>query len=347
MLYRYTKSEPRWISFENRTGAKGGGGFENNGAKGHAWEHFFAGEEKVLCDLTASGVLRRIWFTLSDRSEMTLQNVILRCYWDGSDEPQVDVPIGDFFCMGLGVMRGFENEFFATAEGRSFVCTIPMPFRSRCRVVLVNNTGRKINNLFYDLDLTLEELSDDDMRFHARFSDGVNQLCEDVKILPRVSGSGRFLGTSIAVIPDTERYGELWWGEGEVKIYLDGDRELPTLVGTGAEDYIGSAWELGEFVNRCSGCVTRRGNAVSMYRFHVRDSICFASDIEVTLQAMGGERCEPVRAAIAKGSPLVPVSYDNGDLHGIYGTDFDGELEGYVNFYRVDRYRTVAYYYLR
>ena len=181
MIYKYVKSEPRWINFENIKGEKGGGGKENNGAKGHAWEHFYQGEEKVLCDIEDSGIVRKIWITLSNREPDILQNVFLKMYWDEAELPQVEVPIGDFFCMGLGKMVRFENNFFSTAEGRSFSCFIPMPFKKHCKIVLCNNSGIYINNLFYDIDITLQDVFDDDMHFHAEFQNiERNEIEKDV-----------------------------------------------------------------------------------------------------------------------------------------------------------------------
>ena len=153
------------------------------------------------------------------------------------------------------------------------------------------------------------------------------------------------MGANIAVIPDAENYPNIWWGEGEVKIYLDGDAAHPTLVGTGAEDYVGSAWELGEFINDTQGCVTRIEDAVSMYRFHVKDPIYFQESISVQLQAMGGGLWEKVKKAVEKGAPYVPVTYQDDQFHRIYKSNTDEKVKGYVNFFRVDRYRTVAYYY--
>ncbi len=167
MLYKHINSTPRWINFENPKGEKGKAATENFGAKGHAWEHFSKNEEKVLCDIENSGVVRRIWFTLNDRSPEILQNVIIKMYWDNSEIPQVCAPLGDFFCMGLGQMARFENALFSTAEGRSFCCFIPMPFKKHCKITLTNNSDRFINNLFYDINITLQAVADDDMYFFA------------------------------------------------------------------------------------------------------------------------------------------------------------------------------------
>lgn len=348
MVYKYKKSEPRWINFENPKGEKGKGAIENCGAKGHAWEHFYENETKTLCDFEGSGVVRRMWITVGDRSPEVLQGLMLRMYWDNSEIPQVDVPMGDFFCMGLGIMKPFENCFFSTAEGRSFSCFIPMPFRKRCKITLTNNSGKYINNLFYDINLSLEDVDSDDMYFYAKFiKTELNEIEKNVEILPRLSGTGRFLGTNICVIPNEEWYKGIWWGEGEVKIYLDGDKEYPTLAGTGAEDYIGSAWELGEYINNYSGCVTKQGDSVSMYRFHVEDPIFFNEDISVQFQTIGGGDAEYVKKVIEKGYPCVPVTYDNGTFYRIYKKNENVNLDGYVNFFRCDSYRTVAYYYMK
>lgn len=345
MIYEYEDSTPVWINFENPKGAKGCGGTENSGAKGHAFEHFHAGEEKVLCDLQGSGVVRRIWLTINDRSESILKNVTIKMVWDNAQKAQVECPLGDSFCMGLGKMRSFENCFFSTAEGRSFCCFIPMPFKTNCRIVLVNGSGMDINNLFYDINISLERITDNDMYFHAVFRETEkNDIEEDVEILSVPAGAGRFLGCSIAVIPDEDAYGDLWWGEGEVKIYLDGDTAYPSLVGTGTEDYIGSAWELGEFIGRTQGCVCKEGMAASFYRFHVEDKIYFKKDIRVKLQAMGGGDASKVKKVMERGIPCIPVSFDDGDIHHIYKQE-NSDLRGYTNFFRQDHYRVTAYYY--
>ena len=348
MIYQYKESEPRWISFENHSGKKGIGGLENNGAEGHPFEGMQPGEEKVLCDFEGCGVIRRIWLTISERSTEVLQNLYVRMYWDGADEPQVDVPLGDFFLMGLGQMRPFENSFFSTGEGRSFCCTIPMPFRKHARMILYNALDRGLTHLFYDVDLTLEPLDDDAMHFCAKFEDiPQNELEKDITVLECGGKPGRFLGMNLAVLADTEKYGNLWWGEGEVKIYMDGDAQNPTLVGSGTEDYFGSAWGLGEFINADQGCVSLTGVAASMYRFHVKDPIFFKNDIRVTIQAIGGGSLAQVKELAEKNVPHTPITWDDGKgLYGIYKKAYAADdLAGWINFFRQDHYRVVAYYY--
>ena len=128
-------------------------------------------------------------------------------------------------------------------------------------------------------------------------------------------------------------------------MFIDGDNECPTLAGTGAEDYVGSAWELGEFVNDSTGCVTRINNAVSMYRFHINDPIYFKNDIRVEIQAMGGGHWDNVKKIFESDVLCTAATYDDGELHHVYKKDAKSELKGYVIFFRKDHYRVVAYYY--
>lgn len=184
-LYKYQKSTPVWCTFENKTGARGQGGLANHGAKGHPFEGLANGEEKVLCDVKGPGVVRHIWLTLEDRSVHALRNLYVRMYWDGSEVPAVNVPLGDFFCIGNGKFSAFENEFFASPEGKSFVCTIPMPFRKNARITLFNNKGSDEPHLYYEVNLTLEDVGEDDLYFHAvkTVSDRL-PIGEDIPVLP-------------------------------------------------------------------------------------------------------------------------------------------------------------------
>lgn len=350
-LFHYQHSRPVWVSFENRTGQKGQGGLENFGAKGHACEYFANGEEKILCDIDGPGIIRKIWFTLDDRSSMMLKGISLKIYWDDSVEPAVNVPIGDFFCMGHGTMRPFENELFSSPEGRSFNCYIPMPFLEHARILLVNHSGKDNMRLFYDVDLTLEEISPESMYFYSNYSVvDCHPLDENIAVLPKISGAGRFLGMNIAVTASFE-YEDSWWGEGEVKIYLDGD-ENPSLVGTGSEDYIGTAWGQGEFINRYQGCTLYRSNRISFYRYHVKDPIFFEEDCKVELMDMGGNQRRVVERYLQEGKKLIPVAADieGKIIHFYKQKNFSLDTipdDCCVYFYRQDRFEVVAYYYMK
>src|SRR5579862_5229645 len=188
-----------WISFENASSDRAQAALENQGAKGHAFDSVMAGETKTLLDIEDSGTICRIWLTIGDRSPDMLRSLRLEMFWDGCDEPAVSSPLGDFFGVGLGRRVPFENELFSDPEGRSFNCFIPMPFRTGARVTLANESEKDLAHLFYDIDLLLDvEHPSDALYFHCSWRrESPNELGEEFTILPRVAGSGRFLGCNV------------------------------------------------------------------------------------------------------------------------------------------------------
>jgi len=196
-LYRFPEgTQTRWQSFENRSGEKGKAGMENRGAKGHAMDAIPAGRTLTLLDARGSGVVRRMWITVSDRSPMMLRSLKIEAFWDGAGTPAVSAPFGDFFGVGLGRRVPFENEFFSDPEGRSFHCIIPMPFRRSARITVTNESDRDLPMIFYDVDYTLSPRADRDaLYFHCYWNRENPTLLErDFQILPKVTGKGRFLG---------------------------------------------------------------------------------------------------------------------------------------------------------
>lgn len=348
-IYRRKNSIPVWFSFENKKGSRHAGGMENHGAKAHACENFAKDEEKTLCDIDGAGFVRRMWITISDRTENALKNIYVRMYWDKTDKPAVDVPIGDFFCMGHGQMFPFENELFSSPEGRSFVCNIVMPFKCHSKIALINMTGQDISHIFFDMEISLEDVSADDMYFHATYTISSKlPLGKDPVILPEVTGTGCFVGTHISVAIN-QQYTGSWWGEGEVKMYIDGDTDYPTLVGTGTEDYIGTAWGQGVFFNRYQGCTILNDEKASFYRFHIPDPIYFKDSCRVTIQNIGGAGRNAVEGYLNSGLPCIPVTSDYaGKLSFLYKTEYDYSQvveNSWVNFYRQDDFYIIAYYY--
>src|SRR5689334_15514685 len=248
--------ETRWASPENPGGEPGQGGQANGGRKGAAFFVLPAGESRTLAEVKAGrGVVRRIWMTLNDRSPKMLRGLRVEMFWDGAAQPAVSAPVGDFFGIGLGRLVPFESALFSSPEGRSFNASVPMPFRRGMKIVLTNDTDAPQPQVYYDVDYTLgDKLPADALYFHAHFRrENPTTLQRDYEILPRVAGRGRYLGANLGVIVDGHRYGATWWGEGEVKIYLDGDRERPTLNGTGTEDYIGTGYGQGAYAHRFQG----------------------------------------------------------------------------------------------
>ncbi|MBE7178903.1 MAG: DUF2961 domain-containing protein, partial [Mucilaginibacter polytrichastri] len=306
-LYEFDpNSQTRWSSFENPAAAKGMGARENNGAKGHPSQGIAPGETLVLLDAKGSGIINRIWMTVMDRSPEMLRSLRLEMFWDGEKKPAVSVPLGDFFGVGLGRTAKFHNAFFADPEGRSFLCFIPMPFKTSARIQITNDSQKRLSHLFYDVNFQSQKISGKNgLYFHACWRrDTATTLGKDFSILPEVKGRGRFLGMNMGVIANPA-YGELWWGEGEVKMFLDGDSRYPTLAGTGAEDYIGTGWGQGEFFNDFSGSLVAdaKKNEWAFYRYHVPDPVYFSSGIRVTIQQMGSGKKADVLALQKKGAP--------------------------------------------
>ena len=359
-LYQYREGErPHWVSPENPTGAPGAGGRENRGAKGHAFETIPVGQSHVLADIHGAGTIDRIWMTIEDRSPEALRGLKLEIFWDGAATPAVSVPLGDFFLHGASQMLPMETALLASPEGRSFVSYIPMPFRRSARLVVTNESARQVNLIFYDVNYRrLRSQPDDALYFHAWWNrERATVLGRDFRILPRVGGRGRFLGASVTVLTNPV-YRDTWWGEGEVKMYLDGDRDHASLVGTGAEDYIGTAWGQGAYINRFQGApiaTWEGGGRWTFYRWHIPDPIFFARDIEVTLQQIGGARKNIILDLQRAGAPLIPVTIDPGSR-----TNFQQLLtrqpqvplsdpslpDGHTNYYRSDDVAAVAYFYL-
>ncbi len=346
-------AESRLSSFENPNGIKGQGARTNKTAKGNAFEVMQAGETKTLLDIKGEGMIQRIWMTL-DQTPVRLRSLRLQFFWDNSAKPAVDVPMGDFFVYNTGRQVAFESALFSSGEGRSFNCFIPMPFRSAARVLLIND-GKEPVKLFYDIDFLLQKLPGEALYFHAYWTRQMSsQLGEDFLVLPKINGAGRFLGMSVGLNTDSA-YGKSWWGEGEVKMYLDGDMQYPTIAGTGAEDYIGSAWGLGVFTNLYQGCTVASDadRQYNFYRWHVPDAIYFKTDIRVTLQQIGGWGKNEVRDLLQKGVNLKPITVDGPggfvrllEIQNSPAITDENFPDGWVNFYRVDDYSAVSYFYL-
>jgi len=354
-LYQMPKNkETRWVSFENIHGEKGKGGMENKGGKGHAFDYVMPGETKDLVNMEGSGTVRRIWMTLDKRNPEMMRTLKIEMFWDHSKKPAVSVPLGDFFGIGLGQRLPFESAFFSDPEGRSFNCSIPMPFKKHARIAITNESKTDYIILYYDIDILLENHEDNMLYFHTFWNRKLpTELGEDFEILPLVEGKGRFLGTNIGVKTDP-LYEDTWFGEGEVKMYLDDDTDFATLVGTGTEDYIGTAYGQGTFDHQYQGCLIAdaQKGLYTFYRYHVPDPVYFRNNIKVTIQQIGGAPSERIPSLLKNGAQMKLVSIHNGNnfmslLDGdiTYNADGTDLPQGWTNFYRQDDVSATAYFY--
>ncbi|HEY4207622.1 MAG TPA: glycoside hydrolase family 172 protein, partial [Puia sp.] len=333
---------------------KGQGGMSNATAKGHAFESLKAGESKTLLNMQGAGRIQRIWCTISDRSPNMLRALRLQMYWDGANKPAVDVPLGDFFGAAFHPVA-FQSALLSDPEGRSFNANIPMPFRTGAKVVLTNEGSQDLELLFFDIDyLTLPKLDAGDLYFHACWSRTRNApIGQDAVLLPKVAGKGRLLGVSVGVNINPV-YGGTWWGEGEVKAWLDRDAKYPTINGTGSEDYIGTGWGEGRFAHQYQGCLVADSpkNQYAFYRWHIPDAIYFDKDCQVSIQQIGGYSADSVKRMQARGVALKPVSLAGPKgFRGLFEPGQEGALDksdtnDWLNFYRSDDYAATAYFYL-
>jgi len=348
----------RWTSFENPNAVKGQGGKTNKGAKGYPFHVMQPGDAVTLLDVKGAGIINRIWMTLDElfHKPEEMRAVRIDIYWDGCDKPAVSAPIGDFFCAPLGKIVAFENELFASPEGKSFVSYIQMPYKNGAKVVITNESTNQHHRIFYDINFTeLKKQDENILYFHAHWRrENPTSLGNDFQILPEVNGKGKFIGSSIGVITDQRNRG--WWGEGEVKIYLDNDGKYPSLCGSGTEDYISTGWGQGKFINRFHGSLISddKEGLYSFYRFHIPDPVQFRKNCKVTIQQMGGVAKKEVKKMIAENLKIKPVCaiLSNGKQCNFFGDEnykFDDKQftdETWVNYYREDDFCATAYFFL-
>jgi len=354
------KTNSRWVSPENPTGAKGRGGMTNKGAKGNAFFIIPPGQKQVLFDVKGAGIINRMWMSGTiGITEEQRRAVRIDMYWDGARKPAVSAPIGDFFGIGLGLIARYDNELFSSPEARSFNFTIPMPYRKSAYITITNESSKEVW-IWYDINyLEVEKLPEDLLYFHAYWNRELKTKAgKDYVILPEVKGTGRYIGANISVIGDSLCRGS-WFGEGEVKIFLDGDKENPTLVGTGTEDYIGSGWGQGEYASRYFGSlISDRGHDIyAFYRYHIADPVFFHKDCRVTIQQMGNHSREAILEMMRKGADVKPVGFvdqtgavtkqgrllDEENKYTFTDDNFPGTGG---NFYRSDDVSATAYFYL-
>ncbi|MFN8008089.1 MAG: glycoside hydrolase family 172 protein [Terriglobia bacterium] len=309
-LWRLSRAQTRSLSAENFKGEKGLGGSasEGTGARaardlGRGWKispsiDISAKQTFTLAAIDGSGAIQHIWMTPSGH----WRHLILRFYWDGETTPSVEVPAGDFFACGLGQYGQVSSLPVCVNPGSGLNSYWQMPFRKSCKITFENLSDDKVT-LYYQIDYTVTEVPEDAAYFHAQFrrSNPVPDKKDHV-ILDGVKGWGQYVGT--AMVWGSHNSG--WWGEGEIKFFMDGDKEFPTICGTGTEDYFGGSYDFEnpytrryqEFTTPYSGMVRATKpdglydsqQRFSLYRWHLMDPVRFQKDLKVTIQSLGWHR---------------------------------------------------------
>lgn len=336
MLYSIQTVKSYSATAENPMARAGGGKAEESRKENPCIEPLRAGQTQTLLHKSGPGVIRKIWCTLPVNNVVHLRNVIIRIFWDGQGNPSVEVPIGDFFGIAHGRQRKMVTPFVGMQDARGLNCMIPMPFRNEVKITLENDSDQDVPMFFYQIDFTLgDNLEENAGYFHAQFRR--NNPCpikKDYVVLDNVIGKGVYLGTVLGIRNLYDRHLEEWWGEGEVKFYLDEDMQHPTICGTGLEDYIGSGWGTDETVTPYQGAplLDQKRGLYSLYRFHSFDPIYFEKKIKVTVQQLGsGQRT------------WAEEFYGNkGGYYKAAGCAKDDDI---CLFERSDDYSSVAYWY--
>ena len=307
-LSRLSNAETRSISAENYKGEKGKGGMATEGILSSAARDLGQGwkinpcikvdgkSTATIAEIDGPGAIQHIWITVAPAN---WRSTIIRFYWDGEETPSVEVPLGDFFCSGWNTRCNVTSLPVAVNPAGGFNCYWEMPFRKSARITIENLSDQDIFGFFYQIDYTLTEVGDDVAYFHAQFRRSNPLPYKTVHtLIDGVKGQGHYIGTYIAWGVNNSG----WWGEGEIKFYMDGDTDFPTICGTGTEDYFGGAWnfehpkgEYGVFSAPYSGMpqvikpdgLYQSQQRFGLYRWHVMDPVRFKQDLRVTIQALG------------------------------------------------------------
>ena len=310
-LSRLSSAVTRSISAENPTGTKGQGAMATEGFwpfasdLGQGWKVSRAvmlqpGEVLIFAEIQGPGAIQSMWFA----GPMVRRECVIRIYWDEQEQPSVECPAADFFACGWGVFSQVTSIPIAVNPNKGVNSYWEMPFRRSCRMTIENRSQQPLP-FVYQVNYVLTDLPEDAAYFHAQFRRS-NPLPykEAHTIVDGILGRGQYVGTAMAWGVNNNG----WWGEGEIKFFMDGDGQFPTICGTGTEDYFGGAdtWDVdGEYVTYTTpflgmhqvigtGKTSTANHRFSMYRWHIPDPIRFEADLKVTIQALGWQNWEAV-----------------------------------------------------
>ncbi|MCC6704566.1 MAG: DUF2961 domain-containing protein [Thermomicrobiales bacterium] len=307
-LWRLSDAETRSISPENFRGKKGRGGVATEGTGaiparelGQGWKvspsiEIAPRETVIMADIEGPGAIQHIWLTVHPT---WWRRLVIRIYWDDEATPSVETPLGDFFANGWCERCNISSIPIAVNPAGGFNSYWEMPFRKRARITIENLTPDRCPGFYYQVTYALTNVPDEAAYFHAQWRRSNPLPYQTVHtLLEGVTGQGQYVGTYLAWGVNSRG----WWGEGEIKFYLDGDTDFPTIAGTGTEDYFGGAWnfehpagQYGVFSTPYLGlpqAITPDGlyksqQRFGMYRWHIQDPIRFRDDLRVTIQALG------------------------------------------------------------
>mgnify|MGYP000965383600 FL=1 len=312
-LSRLSNAKTRSVSPENFTGEKGKGGMAkledkdkpntanaSNAARdlGQGWKvnpfvRIKPGETFTMAEIDGSGAIQHIWMTPTGNWRFS----ILRIYWDDETEPSVECPVGDFFGMGWCEYAPLVSLPVCVNPGSAFNCYWSMPFRKKCKITMENINDKDPMTLYYQVDYTLTEVPADAAYFHAQFRRNNPNTTSDYTIVDNIKGKGQFVGVYLAWGVNNNG----WWGEGEIKFFIDGDSKFPTICGTGTEDYFCGSYNFDrggqykEFCTPYTGLVQvirpdgtyKSQQRFGLYRWHIMDPVRFEKDLKITIQDLG------------------------------------------------------------
>ncbi len=312
-LYRLSNARTRSISPENFTGEKGKAGMARledkdmsnkanaaNAARdlGQGWKvnpyvKIKAGETLTLAEIEGPGAIQHIWMTPTGVWRFS----ILRIYWDDETTPSVECPVGDFFGMGWNEYAPLNSLAVCVNPGSAFNCYWAMPFHKKCKITMENINEKDPMTVYYQIDYTLTDVPADAGYFHAQFRRSNPNTTSDYTIVDNIKGKGQYVGVYLAWGVNNNG----WWGEGEIKFFIDGDTKFPTICGTGTEDYFCGSYNFDrggqykEFCTPYSGLhqvirpdgTYKSQQRFGLYRWHIMDPIRFEKDLKVTIQDLG------------------------------------------------------------
>lgn len=312
-LYRLSNAQTRSISPENFTGEKGKGGMAHPDDKdkvnvanasfaardlGQGWKvnpyvRIQPGETFTMAEIEGPGAIQHIWMTPTGNWRFS----ILRIYWDDETEPSVECPVGDFFCMGWNEYAPLNSLAVCVNPGSAFNCYWTMPFRKKCRITMQNINDKEPMTLYYQIDYALTDVPNDAAYFHAQYRRTNPNTTSDYTIVDNIKGKGQFVGVYMAWGVNNNG----WWGEGEIKFFMDGDKKFPTICGTGTEDYFCGSYNFdrnGQYKEFCTPYAGlhqvirpdgtyKAQQRFGLYRWHIKDPVRFEKDLKITIQDLG------------------------------------------------------------